>query len=84
MVNNKKGIFYLSVYKTWSPQQHDNYYHYFLGQLIVVNNLKKDFFTVAFKVLFDLGYNSNNIMKVNKVNELLRKQRQVSNYVSKR
>ncbi len=50
----------------------------------MVNNLKKDFFTVAFKVLFDLGYNSNNIMKVNKVNELLRKQRQVSNYVSKR
>jgi len=74
----------LSVCKTWSPQQHDNYYHYFLRQLIVVNNKKKEFFTMAFKVLFDLGYNSNNIMKVNKVNELLRKQRQVSNYVSKR
>jgi len=74
----------MSVCKTWSPQQHYSYYHYFLGQLIVVNNKKKDFFTVAFKVLFDLGYSSNNIMKVNKVNELLRKQRQISNYVSKR
>jgi len=50
----------------------------------VVTNKKKDFFTMAFKVLFDLGYINNNIMKVNKVNELLRKQRQVSNYVSKR
>jgi hypothetical protein len=48
----------------------------------VINNNKKEFFTVAFKVLFDLGYNNNNIMKVNKVNELLRKQKQVSNYVS--
>jgi len=35
----------LSVCKTWSPQQHDSYYHYFLGQLIVVNNKKKEFFT---------------------------------------
>jgi len=50
----------------------------------VVNNQKKEFFTVALKFLFDLGYSSNNIMKVNKVNELLRKQRQVNNYVSKR
>jgi len=49
----------------------------------VINNINF-FFTMAFKVLFDLGYNINNIMKVNKVNELLRKQRQVSNYVSKR
>jgi hypothetical protein len=29
------------VCKTWSPQQHDSYYHYFLGQLIVVNNFLK-------------------------------------------
>ncbi len=49
---------------------------------MVNNNLF--FFTVAFKVLFDLGYSSNNIMKVNKVNELLRKQRQIGNYVSKK
>jgi hypothetical protein len=39
---------------------------------------------MTFKILFDLGYSSNNIMKVNKVNELLRKQRQVNNYVSKK
>jgi hypothetical protein len=50
----------------------------------VVNNQIFFFFTMAFKVLFDLGYNSNNIMKINKVNELLRKQRQVSNYGSRR
>jgi hypothetical protein len=30
---------------SWSPQQHDSYYHYFLGQLIVVNNQKINKFT---------------------------------------
>ncbi len=59
-----KGIIYYilihlvrpSVCKTWSTQQHDSYYHYFLGQLIVVNNKKKEFFT-CLSVKLDLPNN---------------------------
>jgi hypothetical protein len=46
----------MSICKTWFPQQHDSYYHYFLRQLIVINNFLKKFI-MAFKVLFDLVIN---------------------------